>query len=141
MPAEHQAPGLRVKSIRIDQAVFARQVAQRPLGAGAEMLDHLGGGERAETAAGPVVGAARKTGQEPGREQIAGAGRVDDRSTGKACTASVPSRPITRQPFSLRVTTARTDVGAQGRDRRVEVGGLIKTAQLGLVGEDQIHGA
>jgi len=30
------------------------------------------------------------------------------------------------------------DVGAQRLDRRVEIGGLIKTAQLGLVGENQI---
>ena len=41
------------------------------------MLDHFGGGERAEPAAGAIVGAAREAGKKAGGEQIAGAGGVD----------------------------------------------------------------
>ncbi len=71
------------------------------------MLDHLAGGERAEPARGRVVGAAGEAAEEPGGEEIAGAGRVDhllDRRM--PARASVPSRVTTTQPFSLRVTTA-----------------------------------
>src|SRR5579872_1638754 len=60
----------------LQQPILARQIAQRTLRARAQMLNHLGGRERAEPSASAVVGAARETGQEAGGEQIARPGRI-----------------------------------------------------------------
>jgi hypothetical protein len=57
--------------------------------------------ERPKPAAATVVGAARQPAQKTCGKQIARSRRIDTRSTGNAGTASMPSGPITRQPFSL----------------------------------------
>ena len=59
------------------ETVLLRQGLELRLGPGAEMLDDLGRGERAEPRRGAVVGPARKSDQETGGEQVAGAGGVD----------------------------------------------------------------
>src|SRR5262245_62750781 len=60
------------------EAVVARQVLERRFRPRAEMLDHLGGGERPEPCGGAIVDATRQPDQEAGGEQVARPGRVDD---------------------------------------------------------------
>ncbi len=69
-PAESQC----VTSDR--QAVLLRQFLQRHLRPRADVLDHFGGGERAQPAGGLMAGAAHQAEQESGGEQVAGAGGV-----------------------------------------------------------------
>src|SRR6185312_2453232 len=71
------ASGMTTILISIRQPVFACQVAQRRLGPRAEMPNDLGCGERAEPAAGAVIGAAREPGQEASGKQVAGTGGID----------------------------------------------------------------
>src|SRR5712691_11958253 len=81
-----------LKSLRLFQRVLLRQCLERSLGPGAEMLDHLGGGERAEPRRGRKIDAAREPEQKSGREQVPGAGGIDqplDRKRGDA-TRAVP---------------------------------------------------
>src|SRR5262249_14955585 len=59
------------------EAVVAGQRLERGLRPGAEMLDHLGRGERAESRRSAIVGAAREPDQKSRREQIARSGGVD----------------------------------------------------------------
>ena len=105
------------------------------------MLDHLGGGERAEPSAGAVVGAAREPGQKSRREQIAGAGRVDDALDRERRHRLSAVGTGHQAPLLAARHHCDIDIGAQRRDRRIEIRGLVKAVQLGLVGEDEIDGA
>src|SRR4051794_41945439 len=58
------------------QPVLLRQLLQRHLRPRADVLDHFGGGERAEPAAIFMAGAAYQAEQESRGEQVAGAGGV-----------------------------------------------------------------
>src|ERR1700727_429514 len=62
----------------IRQAIIAGEVLERGFRPRAEVLDHFARGQRAEAAAGAIVGTAGETGQETRGEQIAGACGVDD---------------------------------------------------------------
>ena len=123
------------------QAVLGGQRLERDRRAGADMLDHFGSRQRAEAGGGAVVLAARQPDQETGGEQIAGAGDVDhavdrhrlhrlDRLAGDHHAAFLAAR----DHRELGVVTQRLDRG-------VEVGGLIETVQLVLVGENNVDGA
>src|SRR6267154_2232161 len=68
---------------RMNSALYRKpgllcEVLERCLGPRTEMLDHFGGGERAELGGSPVVLIARKPDQEPRGEQIARAGGIDE---------------------------------------------------------------
>src|SRR6266700_1839872 len=60
------------------QPVLLRQILQRHLWPGADVLNHFGGGECAEAAGVLMTGVADQADQESGGEQIAGAGGVDE---------------------------------------------------------------
>src|SRR5882724_10008018 len=60
------------------QPVLLGQFLQRNLRPGADVLDHFGGGERAEAAGIFMAGVTHQAEQETGGEQIAGACRVDE---------------------------------------------------------------
>ena len=88
------------------QPALLRQFLQRHLRPRADVLDHFGGRERAELAALLVRQIAREAVQEAGREEIAGAGRVDQLLDRRGRRRDAPSVGVTTtQPFSLRVTT------------------------------------
>src|SRR5271156_5280327 len=70
--------GLQSAKPSIRQAVVAGEALERGFRARADMLDHFARGQRAEAAAGAIVGATGEAGEEAGGEQIAGAGGVDD---------------------------------------------------------------
>src|SRR5262249_19756396 len=67
-------PGHRRGAARISEVepALLRQRLERGLRPSADVLDHLGGGERTEPPAAAKIGTARQSNQEPGGEQIAG---------------------------------------------------------------------
>ena len=77
-PSPHNPRGEGAALYR--QPVLLRQLLQRHLRPRADMLDHLGGRQRAEPAGILVAGIAHQPEQESGGEQIAGAGGVDQLS-------------------------------------------------------------
>src|SRR5580700_8111422 len=70
--------GLQSAKSSIRQVVVAGEVFERGFRARADVLDHFACGQRAEAAAGAIVGATGEAGEEAGGKQIAGASSVDD---------------------------------------------------------------
>ena len=106
------------------------------------MLDHFGGGDRAEPQRLLRGRPARLAEQEAGGEQVAGAGRVDQfaRSARPATSARSPPR-MASAPSSLRVTTRVSTFGRDRRDRALEVRDAGQRLDLGLVGEQDVDPA
>lgn len=67
----------RVPALASDQAGGGGELAERGLGAGADVADDLGGGEAAELCARRHVAALGQAVEESGRVEVAGAGGVD----------------------------------------------------------------
>ena len=107
----------------------------------AHVLDHLGRRQRPEPGTIALVGAARQPDQESGREQVAGAGRIDhlvDRLR--------PHRVVLLARDDQAALLAAGDDGELGVvahriDRGVEIRGLVEAVQLALVGEHDVDGA
>src|SRR5262249_38618673 len=123
------------------KTVFFRELAQRKLGAGAEMLDDFGRGQRAKPAAAAVVDAAPKTTQKTGGEQIAHAGRNDDPLDRERGYRLDPFRADNETTLLAARHDRGVDIGAQCDDSTVEVRCLIQAVQLRIVGEDEIERA
>src|SRR5882757_270147 len=123
------------------EAVIPRQILQRGLGPSAEMLDHLGSGERSKPCSRAIVHAARQSDQKTCGEEIARASGVDQpldraRWNGVGLLAG-----HNQTSFFAAGDHGKPHVVAQRLDRGVEVGGLIETVQLALIGEDDINRA
>ena len=110
----------------IVKPVLLREGLQRGLRPRAEMLDHLGGRERAEPRAVAMVLAARKPGHEPGGEQVARAGRIDELVDRRGRHRLVAfARDHDAALFAAR-HHRELHVVAQRRERGVEIGGLVQ---------------
>src|SRR5262245_14131156 len=123
------------------EAVVARQVLERRFRPRAEMLDHLGGGERPEPRGGAVVDAARQPDQEAGREQVARPGRVDH-AVDAVRRNHVGFLPRHDQTALFAARDHREPrIVAQCVERGVEIRGFVEAVQLALVREHQVDGA
>src|SRR5262249_16242189 len=111
------------------------QRLERRLRASAEMLDDFGGREGAQSRRSRRIDAAGKPEKKAGREEMAGAGRIDeplDRKGGNTL------RSFARDdPAALLATGHDRErrVLAQGGDRSIEIRGLIEAFDFRLVGE------
>ena len=66
------------RSLRALAQTLQHKFGERRLRPGAEMADHLGGGQRGDAAARGEIAAMRITVKEAGGVEIAGAGQIDD---------------------------------------------------------------
>src|SRR2546428_996977 len=123
------------------EAVVLSQGLKRSLGPGAQVLDHLGGAERAELRRGAVVGTARQSDQKARREQVARSGGVDqtlDRARGNHFGR------LARDDHAALLAArdhGKRRIVAQRIERGLEISGLIKAVQFALVGKDEIDPA
>ena len=115
------------------------ELRQRHRGAGAEVGDDLGRGQRAEAAAGREVVAVGEAVQEAGRVQVAGARGVDDsRSTGSASMTCTSSRADDDRALLAAGEGRDLAVLADLLERVVEVVDLVERADLVLVREQDV---
>ena len=125
-----------------EQPVVAGELQQVLLRAGAEMRNDLGRRQRAERRALAVRKILCVAGEEAGREQIAGAGRVDDFLDRKGRRRD-DAGALGHHHASRRARDDAQQAGfaLQLLERRVEIGGLIQRVQLALIGEQNIDDA
>jgi len=121
------------------EAVLLREHLERGLRPRAEMLDHLGGGKRAE-ARGPLVACATgEAMEETRRKEIAGTGGVDHP---RNLFGRHRQRAVARD-HDAAILAARDDceprLAAERRQRGVEIRRLVEAAQLALVGGNPKH--
>jgi hypothetical protein len=102
------------------------------------MLDYLGGCQRTEPGRVTVVLPTRHSDQEAGREQIAGAGYIDNVLNGRSIHGFKSIAADDHATLGASRHHRELRVLLQGFGRSLEIGGLIEAVQFMLVGEDQI---
>src|SRR5882762_5712874 len=129
------------RAVSLGEAALLRERLEGGLRAGTEMLDHLGGRERAEARRTLVRRALRQAEQKTRREKIARTGRVDH-VLDRTCRHG---ENLIARDHDAALLAARHDrqarLPAQCGERAVEIRRLVQAAQLGLVGEKQVDGA
>src|SRR5215469_4219276 len=121
--------------------VLLDECAQRAFGPRPQMLDDFGGAERADPPRRGQVKPAGKPEQEPGREQIAGAGGVDEAANGGGRNRVGFLAADDQATFFAAGHDAHPRVLAERRNRAVKICGLVEALDLRLVGEGQVDGA
>src|SRR5215831_9218623 len=105
------------------------------------MLNHFGSRQRAQLPTDRMVEPAREAKQEPRGKQVAGAGRVDDTLDCSGWNFDDALAGNDDAAFVAPGHHGKPRLAAQSLRRGVEIGCLIQTAQLRLVGEKNVDGS
>ena len=133
----------------IDRLTARRYPASRPapaakrlevgLGAGARVRDHLGGAQPAEPGALDRAHAVGEPEEEAGREEIAGARRVDAHARRRRpAPPRAPAPSSTTAPWAPRVITTRSPVSSAAATALLGRGGAEEHRHLFLVAEQDV---
>src|SRR6185437_14464923 len=111
------------------------------LGARAIMLDHLGGGDGAEAQRVFKLLAARRPEQEASGEQVARAGRVDERIDGLGGYFGALATPCSERPLLAPGDDQSLDPWRNFGNCSFEVGDAGKGLDLRLIGKEDVDSA
>src|SRR4029077_6282114 len=132
MPYQSVTSGTPATRISAGEPALLGQRLERSLRPGAEMLDHLGGGERAEARGALVADPLRDAKEEARRKQVAGTGGVDHALDRRGRDGE---HPVARGDDAALLAArhhGESRLAPQRRQRGVEVRRLVKAVQLRL---------